>query len=113
MKKIIFIILIAFLGGFSACKEKENTYNLTGNWINEQKDTLAFISNNIVNFKSHKSTIKLLPYSYEIAKDSIILWLMYSSNTSDIQKYYFKYSDKQIEIRNFQNTDIDFYKRLK
>jgi hypothetical protein len=101
------------LGSFLGCEEKDDTYSLTGSWVNEQKDTLLFVNNSIVEYKSHITDVELLSYFYEISKDSITLWLCYSSNTHDIKKYYFECSNNQIEIRNFQNIELDFYKRLK
>jgi hypothetical protein len=118
MKRKILIFpgfFLFFVGSFSACKETINTDNLVGKWINEHKDTLAFVNNSMLEYKPNVTNINqvLYVYDYRISKDSITLWLMYSSNTNDIKKYYFKYSNKQIEIRNFQNIEFYLYKRLK
>ena len=104
---------------FSTCKEKgkekitENTFNLIGNWVNEQKDTLSFVNNTIVEYKPYITNSTIWVYIYEISKDTITLNLSYSSSTYDIKKYYFKYLDNRIEIHNFKSREFDFYNYLK
>jgi len=113
MRKLVVLFLGLLLLFANCSKNTGDTCNLTGNWINKQKDTLSFINDWMVEYKPHKTNDKFLLYSYKTSKESITLWLTHSSSTNDLKEYYFKCSDKQIEIRDFQNIKRDVYKRLK
>jgi hypothetical protein len=87
--------------------------NLSGSWRSERQDTLVFIYDFMVEYRPHIPSSVPLIYSYQIEKDSIALVLSYSSSFKDRKNYYFKYSDKQIEIYDFQYDGYSSYEPLK
>jgi hypothetical protein len=109
---LVFIFGYLFVVACNNNEETKKTPDLMGDWVNEQQDTLSFTSDRLLNYKPHIATAIPFFYSYEITEDTITLWLTHSSNTKDITNYYFRYSDKQIEIHDFQYRECDFYKRV-
>jgi hypothetical protein len=112
-KFLISLLSVIFFSLVGCSSDGEKSIGLIGNWRNERQDTLLFMNNSIVEYRPHIPSSVPLVYFYEIEKDSITLALSYSSNHNDIKNYYFKYSDKQIEIYDFQYDGYDFYKPVK
>ncbi|GHV09388.1 hypothetical protein FACS1894160_4930 [Bacteroidia bacterium] len=110
--------LVSFLGVLffsleSCSNDDEQSISIIGNWVNERQDTLVFMNNSLLEYRPYIPSLLPFVYLYEIKKDSITLALSYSSSLNNIKNYYFKYSDKQIEIHNFQYDGYDFYKPIK
>jgi hypothetical protein len=116
MKRIELILALIFCGlFFVACNKNEEIENvpaLIGKWINSQQDTLLFVGDEYVKYTPHTPAITPSPYFYKIIEDTIALQSVYSSNSESWTSYYFKYSSKRIEIRDFQSRERDFYGRV-
>jgi hypothetical protein len=101
---------------FVACNKEEGVEKATdliGNWVNNQQDTLLFTSESFVEYKPRIATVIPFFYFCRIIGDTVTLQLTHSSNSEDWTNHYFKYSEKQIEIHDFQYRERDFYKRIK
>ena len=117
-RKIVTItaFLLILAGGFTSCKKEIND-KLIGNWVNENRDTLSFLTASVVHFNPFYLNManpltQRVCYEYHIKEDRIVF-------CSHDHKYspfpmesfcgscHFKYSKKQIEVGEL------IYKRIK
>ena len=94
-----------------------STTVLQGDWVNMRQDMLSIESTRgvpiMLHYKPYMSANAPLVYLCQLNRDSISMILAWDSNLDNERKYYFKFSDEQIEIHHFQNMECDFYKRVK
>ena len=108
--KNLFLIGVLLIISLGCDKEEVYTSSIQGSWIEtiHKLDTLVF--NNQTNiFTLHRDSEiqrRLLPYHYELNKDSIFLHWMPSSY-SGYMDYYFQMDSKNIWIGNFYVDSLD------
>ena len=113
MKRKIVIItafLLFLLGGFTSC-QKEINNKLIGNWVDGDKDTLAFITTSVVHFNPcQNSPLEHWCKNYKVEKNTITFCnriLFFPHSSFPCTSCYFKYSKTQIEVGEL------IYKRIK
>lgn len=112
MRNLFLLIFILLITSCNKNDTDDQSINLTGNWVSEQKDTLTFVGSRMLIYKNYNPYFTVL-YDYQQKNDSILLILAHSSNLNDRKSYYFKYYTEQLELYRFNNIERTTYQRLR
>jgi hypothetical protein len=109
MRKIFFILLVAFSFCFATCESNNKLEPIEkwvhGIWISEGNDTLNFISDGFLLYNSR-------PFFFKFMEDSLSLFPTESSNLNDTRYYRYKLSRKPKELKLYKFFTADSIKFL-